>query len=37
VGGKSVMEFMGPNDQSPGAGEALNKLAKRKYGEMRQK
>jgi predicted PurR-regulated permease PerM len=40
IGGKSVMEFMGPNDQSPDAGNALKNLVrhkKRKFGEMQPK
>lgn len=28
LGGKSVMEFLGPNDQSPGAGKTLEKLVR---------
>jgi predicted PurR-regulated permease PerM len=28
VGGKSVMEFLGPNNQSPDAGKTLQKLVR---------
>jgi hypothetical protein len=28
ISGKSVMEFLGPNNQSPDAGKALGKLVR---------